>query len=150
MDGMVIGIDEVDFEYSLDSGTTWVVLEDAKSIFIPETKTEWRDRTTTAVTDRHKRYGRGMKDTSEGAINCFHTRRMVKLAALMEAVTDPDGVSFRATFPPEADQSAGDAYTYKSHVELAYSGAAETDGDAMCSLNLRPSGPVTYTEGAAL
>lgn len=150
MTGMVVGIDEVDFEYSLDAGTAWAEVPDAKNVFIPETTTDWRDRTTLSVTDRHKRYGRGMKDTGEGAINCFATVPALDAAALMEAVTDPDGVSFRVTFKPDETQSAGDVFTYKAHVELSLGGESEVDSDAMCSLKLRPSGPVDRVKGALI
>ena len=148
MTGLVVGIDEVDYEYSLDDGTTWLEVPEARNVFIPETSTDWRDRTTLSVSDRHKRYGRGMKDTGEGAINCFSTVPVLDAAALMEAVSDPDGVSFRVTFPPDETQSAGDVFTYKAHVELSLGGESEVDGDAMCALKLRPSGSVDRVKGA--
>lgn len=150
MTGMVVSADEVNLEYSLDAGTTWAEVPDAKNVFIPKTSTDWRDRTTVNVKDRHKRYGRGMKDTAEGAINCFATKEAMDAGAQMEAVTDPDGCSFRVTFKPTPDQSTGDAFTYKAHVELDYGdGETDVDGDMMCSLQLRPSGPVTRTPGEA-
>lgn len=150
MTGMVVGIDEVDFDFSLDGGTTWAEVPEARNMFIPETSTDWRDRTTLSVTDRHKRYGRGMKDTGEGAINCFATVPVLDTAALMEAVADPDGVTFRVTFKPDETQSAGDVFTYKAHVELAMGGESEVDADAMCSLKLRPSGGVARVKGALI
>lgn len=151
MTGMVIGIDEITLEYSLDDGTTWLEVPEAKNVVIPDETPEWRDRTTLNITDRRKRYGRGLIDVSEAAINCFYTTASYKAAKSMEALPDTSPVLFRATFPPEPDvQSAGDAFEWGALVQVGGSGEQDVNGDLEFPINMRTQGAVTWTEGAAI
>lgn len=151
MTGMVIGIDEITLEYSLDDGTTWLEVPEAKNVVIPDETPEWRDRTTLNVTDRRKRYGRGMVDVSEAAINCLYTTESYKAAKSMEARPDTSPVLFRATFPANTEtQTTGDAFEWGALVQVGGGGEQNVDGDLEFPINMRTQGAVTWTEGAAI
>lgn len=150
MPGMVIGIDEITLEYSLDDGTTWQEVLEAKNVVIPDETPEWRKRTTLNVTDRRHRYGRGMIDVSESAINCFYTTAAYKAAKAMEARPDTSPVLFKATFPAEPDvQTTGDSFQWAALCQVGGGGEQDVEGDLEFPINLRTQGAVTWTEGTA-
>jgi hypothetical protein len=150
MTGMKVGVDEITLEFSLDEGTNWAEVLEAKNVVIPEDEAEWRDRTTLNVTDRRKRYGRGMIDASDTTINCLYTTEAFVAAKEMEALPDEKPVMFRATFPINAaTQTSGDAFEYAAIVQVSNGGEQDVDGDFVFALKLKSSGAVTFTAGTA-
>lgn len=108
-----VGVDEITLECSLDGGTNWAEVLEAKNVVIPEDEAEWRDRPTLNVKDRRKRYGRGMNDASDTTINCLYTTEAFVAAKAMEALPDETPPMFRATFPINtATQTSGDVFQY--------------------------------------
>ncbi|MEQ3671531.1 hypothetical protein [Pseudophaeobacter sp.] len=151
MAGMKVGVDEITLEYSLDAGTTWAEVPEAKNVVIPEDEADWRDRTTLNVTDRRKRYGRGMIDASDTTINCLYTTEAFVAAKAMEALPDEAPPMFRATFPVNpATQTTGDAFEYSAIVQVSNGGEQDVDGDFVFALKLKSSGAVTFTAGTAI
>lgn len=151
MTGMVVGVDEVTLEYSLDDGTNWNEVLEAKNVVIPDEAPSWRDRTTLNVTDRRKRYGRGMIDAAESTINCLYTTEAYTAAKAMEARPDTSPVLFRVTFPVNTEtQSTGDTFQYGAIVHVSGGGDQDVDGDLVFALKLRTQGAVVYNAGTAL
>lgn len=148
MPGMKIGVDEITLEYSLDEGTSWDEVLEAKNVVIPEDEAEWRERTTLNITDRRKRYGRGMIDATDSSINCFYTTEAFVAAKAMEALPDEKPVWFRATFPIDPEtQTSGDVFQYGAIVQVSNGGEQDVDGDFVFALKLKSSGAVTFTAG---
>lgn len=151
MTGFKVGVDEITLECSLDGGTTWAEVLEAKNVVIPEDEAEWRDRTTLNVKDRRKRYGRGMIDASDTTINCLYTTEAFVAAKAMEALPDEAPPMFRATFPINtATQTSGDVFQYSAIVQVSNGGEQDVDGDFVFALKLKSSGAVTFTAGAAI
>ncbi|KIC30054.1 hypothetical protein [Leisingera sp. ANG-M6] len=151
MTGMIVGVDEVTLEYSVDDGTTWGEVLEAKNVVIPEEQPEWRKRTTLSVTDRRHRYGRGMVDVAENAITCFYTTEAYKAAKAMEARPDTSPVLFRVTFPVNTEtQSTGDVFQWGALVQVGGGGEQDVESDLEFKINMRTQGGVTFTEGAAI
>lgn len=151
MTGMIVGVDEVTLEYSLDGGTTWAEVLEAKNVVIPDEQPEWRKRTTLNVTDRRHRYGRGMIDVSENAITCLYTTEAYKAAKAMEARPDTSPVLFRVTFPVNAEtQTTGDVFQWGALVQVGGGGEQDVESDLEFAINMRTQGAVGFTEGTAI
>ncbi|AUQ93862.1 hypothetical protein VWZ88_15880 [Phaeobacter sp. JH20_36] len=144
---LVIAADECDVEWSED-GATWAEVPGCKTIAIPKVTTETRDRTSLSSPGRFREWGRGMKDTSEVTLNCFYHPDLQEKAIGYDNANKL--VHFRVQLPPiEGLQSTGDKFQY---VAFVTPGVPDTDfdNDLMLALELRPSGPLDWTKGAAL
>lgn len=141
-----IAADLIDVEWSTD-GITYVVIPGCKTVAIPEEVQEWRDRTSLDSPGRSKEYGPGMTDTSEMSLSCFYSKELYAQAAAYKAAGVP--VYFKATLPVGADQSTGDSFQYTGYVNPTVP-SVDADGDLMTDLKVRPTGVVTWTQGAVL
>ncbi|MCI5095779.1 MAG: hypothetical protein MRY77_05655 [Rhodobacteraceae bacterium] len=141
----VISGDEIVVEWGTD-GVTYAVIKGCKTVGIPEETQEYRDRTSLDSPGRSKEYGTGMTDTSELTLSCFYSKELYALAKSYKASGNP--IYIRNTLPAMDDQSAGDTFVYQAFVNPSVP-AVDVDGDLMTDLKLRPTGVVTWTEGAA-
>jgi len=140
-----IAADLIKVEWSAD-GTGHVVIPGCKTVAIPEETTEYRDRTSLESPGRNKEYGVGLTDTGELSLSCFYTKELYSQAAAYKATGKP--VHFKVTLPAGEGQSAGDTFEYTAYVNPTVP-ATDYDGDLMTDLKLRPTGLVTWTQGAA-
>lgn len=133
-------------EWSGDGGTTFTNVPECKGLVIPEVQVEYQDATSLDSQGGFREYVPGLKDAGEISIPCGYTSG---------AYADAEGyraagtlVHFKTTMPVETGQSTGDTFEFTGYI----SPALETNdvGDIIAmNLNIRTSGNVTFTEGAA-
>ncbi|UWR61386.1 hypothetical protein [Phaeobacter inhibens] len=119
-----------------------------KTVGIPEENPEYRNRTSLTSPGRHHEWGVGMTDTSELTLSCFYSTDLYKKALGFKESRKP--IHIRVSIVPEEGvQSTGDVIEYKAYVNPSIP-TTDFDGDLMTDLKLRPTGIVSWTEGAAL
>ena len=129
-----------------DDGSSWTNIPKADSVRIPNVSQEYRDVTNLDSPDGFREWQKGLKDGGEFSLECLYSKELWKAAAAKAAlVTAP---YFRVTLVPDTDQSAGDKFQWQAHVNPSIPDG-EIDGDMKISLDLRVTGGVSWTEGAA-
>ncbi|MDK3017625.1 phage tail protein [Pseudodonghicola flavimaris] len=142
----VIPADLCDIEWSeTGADADYVVIPGCKTVGIPEENPEYRDRTSLDSPGRTKEYGVGLTDVGELTLSCFYSTALYAQASAYKAASTL--VYFRVKLPAMGAQVAGDTFEYRAYVNPGMP-ATDQDGDLMTDLKLRPSGLITWTEGA--
>lgn len=143
----VIDADLCDIEWSEDGQEdNWLIIPGCKTVGIPEITQTTKDRTSLDSPGRSKEYGVGMNDSSELTLACFYSAALYSKASAYRSARKL--VYFRVKLPAAEGQSAGDIFAYRAYVNPSVP-APDEDGDLMTDLKLRPSGVISWTEGAA-
>lgn len=143
----VIDADLCDIEWSEDGQeANWSIIPGCKTVGIPEVTPTYKDRTSLDSPGRSKEYGVGMDDSSEVTLSCFYSAALYSQAAAYKAARKL--VYFRVKLPPAEGQSTGDIFAYRAYVSPSMP-STDQDGDLMTDLKLKPSGVLSWTEGAA-
>lgn len=143
----VIDADLCDIEWSEDGQeANWLIITGCKTVGIPEVTPTYKDRTSLDSPGRSKEYGVGMEELGDLTLNCFYSTALYSKARAYKAAGKL--VYFRVKLPAAEGQSTGDIFQYMAHVNPSVP-AVDQDGDLMTDLRLKPSGVLSWTEGAA-
>lgn len=145
MPALTIPVHGATIEWS-DDDTTYAAIPRPKNVIIPEVSRDFRDVTGLDNTSGYRDWAAGLKDGGEITLETFYTPDGYETAAAKAAL---DAVVYiKVTLPASPAQSAGDEFLFTAFVTPAVSGDG-VEGDMMLNLNLRTSGAVTWTKGAA-
>lgn len=132
-------------ERSSDGGTTWTDIPEAKGIAIPTVEKEYKDVTSLA-SGGFREYKPGLKDAGVITVPCNYTPDGYEAMLADEATGDV--IMYRATLDPAPSQSAGDVFTFAGFPTPKVDNPSVGD-EVMMNLEIRTSGTVTWTKGAA-
>lgn len=132
-------------EWSTD-GSTFTDIAEATAILVPETQVDYKDVTSLDSAGGFREYIPGLKDAGEVSIPCNYTTAVYTAAEGYRAAGTL--ITFKTTLPLEAGQSTtGDVFEFSGYVSplLETNEVGEPIG---LSINVRTSGPVSFTAGS--
>lgn len=132
-------------EWSND-GVTYAPIPKPKNVVIPEVQRDYRDVTNLDSPNGFREWQKGLKDAGEFTLECLYTKEGYAAAAAKEALST--AVYFRTTLVKDDDQSTGDQFVFRGHVTPSIP-QGDVEGDIMLNINIRTTGDVAWTQGAA-
>lgn len=133
-------------ELSANGTTGWAEIPELTSVAVPATTQDYVDVTSLDSAGGFREYIPGLKDAGQLSLNANYTHDGYQ--ALSAYQTSGDMAYFRVTLAPAPDQSTGDVFTFAGYVTLSVD-AGDVAGKVGMTINLRISGAVAWTEGAA-
>lgn len=133
-------------ELSANGSTGWASIPELTSVAVPATEQDYVDVTSLDSTGGYREYIPGLKDAGSLSLNANYTHDGYQMLAAYQ--TSGDIAYFRVTLVAAPDQSTGDVFTFAGYITVAVD-AGDVAGKVGMTINLRISGAVTWTEGAA-
>ena len=129
-----------------DDGVAFASVPECKQVAIPEITRDYNDVTNLDSPNGFREFSQGLKDAGELSMECNYTIALYEAAL---AKQNGDALTyFRITLPADASQSAGDVFEYAGFVTVGVPTEA-VGGELMININVKVSGAVTHTRGAA-
>lgn len=128
------------------NGTSWTVIPEVRGIVVPETSVEYQD-VSSLDSDGYREQLATLKDGGDVSFECVYRPATYQLA--QGYMNNDTVIHFRVTLPPDVAQSAGDVHRWTAFVRPTVPAGA-IEGVVMLMINMRVTGEVTYTRGAAL
>lgn len=133
-------------EMSLDEGTTWNRVIEAKGLPVPTTSQEYLDATSLDSPDGYREYIRGLKDLGELSLTQGYTSAGYQQA--LEGQNLPGPVFYRVTMAQASSQATnGDTFEFSGYPTPALE-ADDVGAIVGMTTTIRTTGGVAYTAGA--
>jgi hypothetical protein len=133
-------------ERSMD-GTTFTKIPECKGLAIPSTETDYKEATSLDSVGGFKEYTKGLKDAGVISVPAGYTAAGYEQQLADQ--TAEGAIYYRTKLKAQPDQSSGDVFEFRGFPTPAVEGS-DTGAIIGMHVNIRTTGNVTWTRGAAL
>lgn len=133
-------------EMSIDSGTTWANVIEAKGLPVPTIAQEYLDATSLDSPDGYREYIKGLKDLGELTMTQGYSAGAWSQMLAANALNGP--TMFRVTMALQPSQSTtGDVFEFSGYPTPSLE-ANDVGAIVGMTTTIRTTGAVTWTEGS--
>ncbi len=133
-------------ERSANGTTGWAEIPEVTGVAVPATERDYVDVTSLDSVNGYREYISGLKDAGTISLPANYTHNGFQQQFADQETGDL--FYYRVTLAPAPDQSAGHAFAFTPFPTVAVDGG-DVAGKVSMTINLRISGAITWTEGAA-